>query len=181
MEPENKKEIMIGWWKFVGLQAAVVLVMSLVFYSSGIYPEKLEEDFRKKNRNCISLSEGLMQAENNISVVKDVLLAYQTKGKMEPADEERIKEISDRIKNNFTSSPTSKAYLAIPNFYQELANKYLDSTRKLKELRTIMNTSDVAALQSEIMALKTANLQKQMEYTQYVSTHCSMPKSQEHP
>jgi hypothetical protein len=130
MEPENKKEIMIGWWKFVGLQAAAVLVMSLVFYFSSLFPHKMEMDYKaylqRRNEDLKKVSEAYL----SMSPIKTVVEIVESGKDLDPVKKDKFEKICEDISSQAAKS--GREWDAMPDAYQDLAKKYIKTKEDLK-------------------------------------------------
>ena len=138
MEPENKKQIQIGWWKFVGVQAAVVVILSLVFFSASFYPKKLKRDMVKINNenltyvynNYIKPSKDLKTQMNELS---NVMLKIQN-NQFGPTEEQDLIVKSASVEKRFQENKSGLDSILM--LYQRCLNNYALEYKAVKSSGT---------------------------------------------
>jgi hypothetical protein len=155
MKPENKKEIQLGWWKFVGLQATTVAIICLVFFFAGIFPKRLENDYitlineAKARLAVVKQSKYEIEQLVGILVKIDINTITPEQGKQIEMEFERLKSLSEKSNN-------PSHYMAFQ--YVVVLKKYSELNKKMAELNANGNDDQmkqmIHLLQQEKAQLK---------------------------
>jgi peptidoglycan hydrolase CwlO-like protein len=132
MEPENKKEIMIGWWKFAGLQAVSVLLIAGIFFAAKMFPAEVKRDYRQKVNAWKKVKEEYKQAQYQMEQIDLLLKKYNDNGSLTDTEKDQLQKLVMGIEQRFTAAADKKPYHTMPNLYQGLVMKYYTRSESLK-------------------------------------------------
>lgn len=177
MEPENKKEIRIGWWKFVGVQASVVVLLCLVFVAAQMYPQEImsnhleRAEIWKKTKERYQLAASKMA--NIDQLLRKTIDSAQT---LTPVERKQVEDQCKEFEQDFMKSGKKPPSVRIPNMYQLLAMQCLrdlDALDKLKASSSGNCAGDLLQAQLQVAKLTGDLTTCQTNYSQYVNTHCT--------
>jgi len=131
MEPENKKEIMLAWWKFVGFQFAIVVIVSLSFFSAKFYPDEVKKDYLNKSKKWKVTKSKYIQASKQIDELSFLMQKF-IDGKIAESEISRIKLLSSDITRKYEEASTKRPFVLMPYHYQDICLKYIDKDAALK-------------------------------------------------
>lgn len=146
MEPENKKEIQLGWWRFVGLQAATIVILSSIFIFGGFYPKELETDYLALIQRKSADLKQVKAAADNVSTLKSFISKVDAN---ETLSQEQLKKFDEKCEDIKDEAKKSNAsWHMMQNAYQELSLSYLakrDSLLAIKSLSGKLNSMSSSA------------------------------------
>jgi len=182
MEPENKKEIMLAWWKFVGFQFAIVVIVSLSFFSAKFYPDEVKNDYKKLNSKWKKTKDKYKEAESQMVKINLIVQAYEkANGQLPVSEFQRLQTLSSQINDKMVSSSKVWPYYNMPNLYQLLANKYIDADKKAKAASAGNAEANNSATQNQMFMLQQALVDEKAKLTDYKDTHCPNLRGPGHP
>lgn len=133
MEPENKREIQLGWWKFLGLQAVSVLIICLIMTLFHFYPVALKGNYQVLKKNYKNYRVKTMDATRKVEQMAGFLNKYKDQGKLSQGQSDSLKSLCTEINNSLLNAEKKKPYHFFPNYYQELANRYIALDESFKQ------------------------------------------------
>lgn len=122
---------MLGWWKFAGLQLAVVVVLSFVFVAARFYPMEVKKDYLKKSKSWKNSKAKYNEARKEMEQMALLIEKYGD-GKIAPSEIDQLNQMAEKISNDYTAAPVKRAYHIMPNLYQVLYKKFYDKDVALK-------------------------------------------------
>lgn len=133
MEPENKREIQLGWWKFLGLQAVSVLIICLIMTLFHFYPVALEGNYQVLQKNYRNYRVNSWDATRKVEQMAGFLNKYKDQGKLSQSQTDSLNALCKDINNSLLNAKFKKSYHIFPNYYQELANRYIALDESFKQ------------------------------------------------